>query len=82
MNSPDDLPTGCSCSNGTCTDCARDMRAALLRIRQLHRPIQRSRNGIQVCKACTETERIGMPHNPNMAGVAHPCATYLATEIS
>lgn len=66
---------GCSCGNGLCEDCARDMIAAIMAVRQLHRPIQRHAGGIQVCKGCTELERIGQPHNPKAPGIAYPCAT-------
>lgn len=68
----------CSCSDGLCRDCALDMRTVILRVRQLHMPIKRSTNGIEVCKGCTQLGRIGQPHNPGAPGVAYPCATITA----
>lgn len=71
-----ELLTGCSCSDGTCSDCARDMIAAILAVRDLHRPIQRTPGALMVCKGCTEAGRIGMAApTARMAGVAYPCAT-------
>lgn len=66
---------GCSCSNGTCEDCARDMRAQILRVRQLHRPVRPT--GLEICYACSSLDV--MPSRSKegrgRAGVAYPCAT-------
>lgn len=72
----------CSCSNGTCEDCAREMRAAILAVRQLHRPIKPHPRGLEVCNACSELKRYRDPLrggkpvlDDHRAGVAYPCAT-------
>lgn len=76
-----DLITGCSCSDGTCTDCARDMIAAILAVRQLHRPVKQHSRGIQVCESCTRLAILREPPTTPMRGpaaapgVAYPCAT-------
>lgn len=71
----------CSCVSGTCEDCARDMRAALVAVRAIHQPIQRHPGGLQVCKGCSEAGRIGMAApTSRMAGVAYPCATARALD--
>lgn len=72
---------GCSCGDGLCADCARDMRRAILNVRQLHRPIKRSAHGLEVCKGCSEAGRIGMAApTARLAGVAYPCATIRALD--
>lgn len=76
----EEIAIGCSCGTGTCEDCAREMRAAIVAVRQLHRPIKRSPHGLEVCKGCTELERIGQPHNPKAPGIAYPCATIRTLE--
>lgn len=74
----------CSCGNGLCTDCARDMRTVILRVRQLHRPVKPHARGLEVCEACTRLAILREPPGTPMrgpaagAGVAYPCATVLA----
>lgn len=69
-----DIVTNCSCSDGTCTDCARDMVAAILAVRDLHRPAQR--RGLDICQACTSLlPGMYTKEGRGRAGVAYPCAT-------
>jgi hypothetical protein len=60
------------------------MRAAILRVRQLHRPIAHYPKGIQVCALCSEIANLRPVRKPadlqHKAGVAHPCATWIALE--
>jgi hypothetical protein len=75
------VSSACSCGNGLCEDCARDMRAAILAVRQLHRPIKPHPRGLEVCAACSDLKRYRDPMrgktftDDHRAGVAHPCAT-------
>jgi len=70
------IAIGCSCGNGTCEDCAREMRAAILAVRQLHRPVKPHPRGVEVCNACSG---LGVLTGKS-AGVAYPCATIRTLE--
>lgn len=85
MSAPrsEDIAIGCSCGTGTCEDCAREMRAAIVAVRQLHRPITPHPRGLPVCASCSELKGYRHPlRGPRLAadergraGVAYPCAT-------
>lgn len=64
--------TGCSCGAGLCTDCARDMRRAILNVRQLHRAVKSGPKAIEVCNACSSLRDL---LHREKTGVAYPCAT-------
>lgn len=57
------------------------MRAAILRVRQLHRPIRPHPRGLEVCASCSQLQRYRDPvrgktiTDDHRAGVAYPCAT-------
>lgn len=80
----EDISIGCSCGTGTCEDCAREMRAAIVAVRQLHRPVKPHRGGMEVCNACTSLAILREPvralQNGKSAGVAYPCATIRVME--
>lgn len=78
----EDIAIGCSCGTGTCEDCAREMRAAIVAVRQLHRPITPHPRGLPVCASCSDLKRYRDPlrggravTDDHRAGVAYPCAT-------
>lgn len=76
----------CSCGDGLCADCARDMRRAILNVRQLHRPVKPHPRGLEVCQSCSGLKRYRNPisgkttTDDHRAGVAYPCATIRALD--
>jgi hypothetical protein len=64
----------CSCGNGLCTDCARDMQEVIRNVLKLHRPV--NLRGFTVCQECTPPDVLNQTMSGRgRAGTPHPCRT-------